>query len=346
MDKYKKIFWGIVSFGLALLTIKVVFAQSGTMSMSQLLIVTAKSNKWMLFIAMFCSFLFIFFEGIAIVSILSNAGYERSLYDGMVYAASDIYFSSITPSASGGQPASAYFMVNDGIPAGVVTATLILNLMMYTLSIIVLGLIAFLLKPSAFISFSTISKIFIIVGFIVFLALSLVFLTLLKKGEWLFGFVTKIINFLSRKNIIHNPDKFNLKIKKIMSDYEKCAEMISGKKRILIQAFIWNFLQRLSQILVSMFVYIGMFRNVDNALEVYVKQCLITIGFNYVPVPGAMGIADYLMIDGFSGIMKKADAFKLEMVSRGMSFYICVLLGAVITLIGYLVKRRKNVRSI
>lgn len=346
MDKYKKIFWGIVSFGLALLTIKVVFAQSGTISMPELLIVAAKSNKWMLFIAMFCSFLFIFFEGIAIVSILSNAGYERSLYDGMVYAASDIYFSSITPSASGGQPASAYFMVNDGIPAGVVTATLILNLMMYTLSIIVLGLVAVLIKPSAFISFSTVSKVFIIVGFIVFFALSLAFLALLKKGEWLFGLVTKIINFLSRKKFIHNPDKYNQKIKKIMSDYDKCAEMISGKKRILIQAFIWNFLQRLSQIIVSMFVYIGMFRNVDNALEVFVKQCMITIGFNYVPIPGAMGIADYLMIDGFSGIMKKSDAFKLEMVSRGMSFYICVLLGAIITFIGYVVKRRKNVRSI
>ena len=157
MDKYKKIFWGIVSFGLALLTIKVVLAQSGSLSISQLIAIAGKSNKLMLFIAMFCSFLFIFFEGVALVSILTSAGYERSLYDGMLYSASDIYFSAITPSASGGQPASAFFMVNDGIPAGVVTAALILNLMMYTISIIVLGIVAVIIKPSAFISFNTVS---------------------------------------------------------------------------------------------------------------------------------------------------------------------------------------------
>lgn len=346
MDKYKKIFWGIVSFGLALLTIKVVLAQSGSLSISQLIAIAGKSNKLMLFIAMFCSFLFIFFEGVALVSILTSAGYERSLYDGMLYSASDIYFSAITPSASGGQPASAFFMVNDGIPAGVVTAALILNLMMYTISIIVLGIVAVIIKPSAFISFNTVSKTFIIVGFVVFSVLSLFFLTILKKGEWLFGLAVRIVNFLSERHIIHNPDKINSKIKKAMSDYDKCAELISGKKRILFKAFICNFFQRLSQIIVPMFVYIGMFRNVDNALEVFVKQCMITIGFNYVPIPGAMGIADYLMIDGFSGIMKKHNAFKLEMVSRGMTFYICVALGALITLTGYVIKRRKNARSI
>jgi hypothetical protein len=53
-----------------------------------------------------------------------------------------------------------------------------------------------------------------------------------------------------------------------------------------------------------------------------------------------MGIADYLMVDGFSGIMGREAAFRLEMLSRGLTFYICVSISGVITLIGYLIRRR------
>jgi hypothetical protein len=50
---------------------------------------------------------------------------------------------------------------------GVTTAALVLNLMMYTIAIVVLGIIAIIIKPSAFIEFSGISKALIIIGFIV-----------------------------------------------------------------------------------------------------------------------------------------------------------------------------------
>ena len=58
------------------------------------------------------------------------------------------------------------------------------------------------------------------------------------------------------------------------------------------------------------------------------------------PMGCAMGIADYLMVDGFSGIMSREVAFELEMLSRGLTFYICVSISGVITLIGYLIRRR------
>ena len=72
------------------------------------------------------------------------------------------------------------------------------------------------------------------------------------------------------------------------------------------------------------------------------KQCLITIGYNYVPIPGALGIADYLMIDGFSSVMPEGLAYELDMISRGLTFYICVALSGIITLIGYLRGRNEK----
>ena len=98
----------------------------------------------------------------------------------------------------------------------------------------------------------------------------------------------------------------------------------------------------LSNVIVPALLYVATRGGADKTVELFSKQCLITIGYNYVPIPGALGIADYLMIDGFSSIMTKAQAIDLDMLSRGLTFYICVTLSGLITLVGYLRGRRKN----
>ena len=118
--------------------------------------------------------------------------------------------------------------------------------------------------------------------------------------------------------------------------------MIYGKSNILFKAFFWNVAQRASQIIVPALVYIAMGGESKFTSLLFSKQCLITIGYNYVPVPGALGIADYLMIDGFSSIMAKDIAVQLDMISRGITFYICVTISGIFTLLGYLKGRKRK----
>jgi hypothetical protein len=56
-----------------------------------------------------------------------------------------------------------------------------------------------------------------------------------------------------------------------------------------------------------------------------------------------MGVTDYLMLDGYMNLMNRETAFSLQMISRGLSFYCCVLLSGLVTLIGYLrIRNRKK----
>ena len=57
-----------------------------------------------------------------------------------------------------------------------------------------------------------------------------------------------------------------------------------------------------------------------------------------------MGAADYLMLDAFAclSFIATEEAFRLEMLSRGLTFYICVAVSGVITLIGYLLLRKRE----
>lgn len=79
---------------------------------------------------------------------------------------------------------------------------------------------------------------------------------------------------------------------------------------------------------------------------VFAKQCLITVGYNFIPIPGGMGVSDYLMIDGFSRMMNEEMTYSVELISRGFAFYICVAVSGLITLVGYFMGRKRNDRGL
>lgn len=110
-------------------------------------------------------------------------GYKTSAIDGAVYGGADVYFSAITPSASGGQPASAYFMIRDGIPGYAATVALLINLVMYTLSLLTIGILCMFFKYPLLKNFSGISRIFIYLGIIVLIFPGFCVLYAVKEGR-------------------------------------------------------------------------------------------------------------------------------------------------------------------
>ena len=114
--------------------------------------------------AALCTLLYILLEGLALLTICRALGYRRSVGQGVLYSAADIYFSAITPSATGGQPASAVLMMRSGIPAAPTAVALLINLVLYTLSILLMAAAGLALHPGLLKLFGPASRILIWVG--------------------------------------------------------------------------------------------------------------------------------------------------------------------------------------
>jgi hypothetical protein len=50
-------------------------------------------------------------------------------------------------------------------------------------------------------------------------------------------------------------------------------------------------------------IFMAVGEGVNKAVDVSVIQCFVAMGSNCVPIPGAMGVADYIMIDGFKQLV-------------------------------------------
>lgn len=336
----KKVLWSLVLLVLIGLTIYVIIGSNESFTLEGFVVyVKSASLTWMI-AAFLCMGGFFLFEGLALKVLCGAFGYKKPLRKCVVYSASDIYFSAITPSATGGQPASAYFMMKDKIPGAATTIILLVNLTLYTVSIIVIGFVCFLVRPAMIVHFSVVSKIMITVGVCVQFVLLTLFLLLVYKEKIITKCAIFFLKFFKKIHLIKNVEKKQEKLVRVEKQYKECAEAIGSHKKQIAVAFLLNLLQRLSFIMVSVCVFIGI--GGKKVLDAFVAQGFVVLGSNSVPIPGAVGAADYLFIDGFGHLVN--DSVSIELLSRGISFYCCIIVCGLITLLAYVLRGLKGMR--
>jgi len=322
---------------LAAVTVFVVSQQSKTFTAEGFLDYVVSVRAWGLAAAVACMLCYILFEGLGLLTICRALGYRQSWRRGVLYSAADIYFSAITPSATGGQPASALFMIGDGIPAAATTVVLMLNLVFYTLSIFVVMLLGLLLYPGAFGLFSMPAHMLIAVGMFFQAALVAGLMLLIFNQKIFLRIVDFFLHVAQRLHLVKTAEKRREKLLEMEADYRASAGVIHRHKRAMAQAFLYNVLQRLSIVLVPVVLYAASGYAPRNLGRVFAVQSWVIMGSNSMPMPGAVGVADYLFLDGYGPLV--ADPVNLELLSRTVSFYSCVLVCAVILLISFILQK-------
>lgn len=338
----KKLLWACLSLVIALLTIWAVSSQSRSFSPADLWNMVRSARKGWLIAALLAMFGFIFFEGMAVIRVTSRLGYKKSPLRGTLYGASDVYFSAITPSATGGQPVCAWFMMRDGIPAATTTVTLLITLVMYTLSLLLSGIFTMLSHFRTFMAFSPLAKLMISLGCVILLFLGLFFLMLLMKPKILQRICNAFLHFLEKLHLMKSAERLREKLNTVMAEYSLCSKALLGKSSILLESFFWNFCQRLSYFMVTFFLFMAVGKGSGMAAKATIVQCLACVGSNCIPIPGAMGAADYMLLDGFRQILNENNAVAMEMLCRGVTFYGSVSVGLIIVVIGYFIGRSRK----
>lgn len=334
--------WSLLFVIIALGTIAAVMMQNNNFSLSEFYqYIKNASLPWIL-ASLACMILYILFEGIALLVICRAFGYKRNLWQGYIYSSADIYFSAITPSATGGQPASAYFMIKDRMPKMMVTTALIMNLCMYSFSILVVGIFCFAFRFDMFTNYSFISQLFIIIGFLVQAGLCIFFVFLFIQKSLLHKLCSAFIHILCKLKLMRKEEQKQSRLSNAMERYHRHAQALSKHKKTMFLVFLFNLLQRFFHICVTVCAYMATGGSISQAVDIWFLQGYVVIGSYCVPVPGAMGISDYLLLDGFGTVMDETTATHLELLSRSFSFYFCILLCGISILLQYFVVKKRG----
>lgn len=344
MEKKKKITWVAVFILLTVITVYFVINGSDSFSFGGFISYIKKAHPGWIAAAFVCMIIYITLEAFSIRYLAAFFGYKKKRRQGLVYSAANLYFSAITPSATGGQPASAVLMIKDGIPASVTMLTLLINITIYTVSIVILGFLCIVIRPQVILSLGSFSKLLVILGFLVQAGCITVFLMLVYKEKILLRIAEFFLKILYKLHIVKNIEANRNKLVEMSEEYKKCVRGMKGHANVIVNVFAYNMCQRLAQIGVTLCVYIGIGGNIHRWLDVIATQGYVILGSNAVPVPGGIGVADYLFLDGFSRLVGD-NIVSVELLSRGISFYACILICGGIVLANHAVEIYKSNKS-
>ena len=105
---------------------------------------------------------------------------------------------------------------------------------------------------------------------------------------------------------------------------------------MLVKTYLLNLLQRASQILVTVFSFYALHGNLKDGLKIFALQTYVVLGSNFIPVPGAVGISEFIMYFAYMMFFNEEAACSLAILSRGISFYTCSFISIITVILGYI----------
>ena len=289
-------------------------------------------NPWLLACAFLSMLAFMFFEALALHLILKRFGHKPKLRASMAYSASDIYYSNITPSATGGQPASAFYMIRDGVSGGASCFALVFNLVCYTAAILIVGAVALISHFGAFLEFSLGVKILIVVGIVMQISLLVFFISCMIFHRAVLRIGNFFIHLLAKIKIVKREEKWLAKMTGVIEKYRDSYEHIKHNKLLMVEVLLCNVIQRAALIFVTVFVCLA--ATDCSVFDVFCLQALVVLGYNCIPLPGGSGAFEFLYLNIYEHSFASCDFILISMLaSRTIAYYGSMIVCGLYTMI-------------
>lgn len=302
----------------------------------------ADVRYWLLAAA--CVLLFTVGEAVNIGYMLHTIGQKARAFHCLLYAFVGFFFSCVTPSSTGGQPAQLYYMRKDEIPTPVGTLVLMIVTLTYKTVLVLIGLVVLILRPARIMSYLApvlglcwlgLALNIAMVGFLLLLAFHPTLARSISVGA---------VAWLGRIRLLRRPERYVKKIDDAMDLYDDVADYFRTHKVVVWKVFLVTFAQRFLMFNVTYLTLRSFgFHGADFA-TVLLMQGMIAVAVDMLPLPGGMGISEKLFLTIFAPLSGGL-TLPVMIVSRGLSYYTELILSALMTVVAHFAIARRSGES-
>ncbi len=294
----------------------------------------ARASYWVL--GVFLVIAFIISEAFIIHYLLNTVKHKSNFIHCCLYSFVGFFFSCITPSASGGQPAQAVFMRKDNIPIPVSTVVLLVVTISYKTVLLFYGAFVLLFKPFVIMHYLEPAMYWVRLGMALNLVVVGFMLVLTLKPKITESMVLGLFNILSKVFKSTKIEKYRDKTENAMENFVSKSKFLLTHKKLMMKVLAMTFVQRTLLFLITYFVCLSFNAKDIGVFDVTVLQGNISVAADMLPLPGGMGITEYLFISVFTPVVGKNLSVPVMIVSRGLSYYTQLIMSALMTGIAYI----------
>lgn len=274
--------------------------------------------------------------------ILARLGHHVPYRRCLGYSFAGFYFSSITPSATGGQPAQVYYMSRDGIPAAHGALNMMLIAVCYQVTVIGYALAVLVFRSDLLANLGTGLGALLLFGGGVNLALTAGMLGLMFAPNAVRRLMEGVLNLGVRLRLVKDPSSAQERLERQVEEYRQGAECLRRNLSLLPALAGLTILQLTALFSVPYMVYLAFGLSGYGPLELLCTQALVTLAVSSLPLPGAVGASEGGFVAAMTLFFGSGLVTPAVLVSRGISFYAFLLVSGGITLCLHLRARRKD----
>lgn len=294
-----------------------------------------------LFIAAVLALGFVSFEGIMIYFLLHSLDKTCRFSDCLDYCFIGFFYSSITPSASGGQPMQLFYMTKDGHKFG---SSFVVLMTIATMNKIVLTLLGFFLlifaKPVLMTHLDGYTTLFYI-GLILDFCWVVILVSLMVITEPMRKLIIKIVSFVLRRHT-ERSKKVQDSINGMFNNYQDSLTFITANPFRIILVFVLSVVQRLLPILITAVVYYGLGMIETSFGTILIMQAAIYVTVDMLPLPGAQGVTEGMYREVFKLLIPSSFIMSSMYITRGINFYFILIFSGLIVLKRMLISKKKE----
>jgi conserved hypothetical protein len=274
-------------------------------------------------------------QGMNFYLIMRRLGHASSYTNCIEYAYIGNYFGAITPGASGGQPAQAYYMSKDKIHIDLSAITIFFIVFVSQIVIVLMGGVMVLLRYRILIKAASWFIYMLLAGTLVMLSLTFI-LSALMFSRKAFPFVVYMIIKLGKKvHLVRDEKIWKVRLDELLNSYQGKSKFILKHPVLFIQVFIATAFQWIAYCLVPYMVYLGFGYRQFDALDLMAGQAFINISVAAVPLPGSVGVAEKSFLNIYGLYFSQQDLPTAMILSRMINFYLPLLISFAVYLLAH-----------
>ena len=296
------------------------------------------ANIWWVLAAILAMAIYAVCDGINISRCLKLDGYKITFAQMMKYSFAGFFFSSITPSSTGGQPGQLYFMAKDKLKVSHSAFTLLCALLSFQCAAVFLGVIGVICSHGEVFKLQGRFAYVFPIGFALNLAI-IAFLICVLFTRRLAGFFIGIGLWFIKVRGIKPGERF--KFLRSFACYRKAAALLKKNKIVFVKMLITSLIQIILFHSVTFFCAHAVGCSGLDWFTVLRTQSSLFISVSSLPLPGAAGVTEYGYALFYSSLIPTGLMGSVMLLSRFCSFML-PLVGSGLGLVLLSIKPKKK----
>lgn len=282
--------------------------------------------RWLL-AALGCFFVHMFLEGFIPYVFFRFQRVSMPIRTGILVGLIGMYYSSITPAATGGQPMQIYALKKRGVPPGISSSALAVKFFCWQCAMLLLGAVLWMMHP-VLVREKMLAGVWVLLTGFLLNGLIVVGVLLLAISRGVVrALIIFFVNLAAKVRLVKDKAQTASKFDAALDDFHSSVDMLTGHPFQFLVLFIMSLLQVTALMSAIYFVYRGLGQKGAPYMHLLTMQTMLYIAASFTPLPGASGAQEggfYLFLGGF---FPQNIVFAAMFVWRFVTYYMSIIIG-------------------